>query len=266
MKEQIEQDRKILKGKTKNNEGFSYIPLLTSKRVVKNRVKLSRLSTLNILVYLEEGFQKSDKHMLNNMERIKKEILQRSDLFVAVLNYLENKKVRDNLFSWTPGYNISNIFCFIVDLMPNFVKLYKEYYIERVVCKKPLCDVSTFIKERFSVEYEQFNLMATDLLMFDSCISAHIWTDEQICLSQKRLATLEKLGIVCYKDISADIEAHIVLTTSFIDISLNNSDLTVRLDALVGLMVGDMNYRSFWMNFGIDMSSPVNIAVVFDEE
>jgi len=261
MKEQIQRDREMLKNNTQNSPDFSYIPLLQSKPSTRARVKLSKLSTLNILVYLEEGFQKSDKHMLNNIERIKREVARREDLFEAILNYLENKKVRDNLFYWTPGYKISNIFCFIVDLLPNFVGLYKEYYIERVVCRKKLCDASTFVKERFSADYEQFNLMSIDLSMFSFCISAHIWSAE-CSFSLEQTRALDQLRIVGLIDISDDIEAQIAPSASFVDMTVNGCEYTIRLDALVGLMTKDEKYRMFWARVGVDLSNGIDIVGV----
>lgn len=251
MKEQIEKDRESLRNQSPQGVGFSYIPLLQAQKTAKTRVKLSKLSTLNILIYLEEGFQKNDKHMLNNIERIKKEMLQRSDLFEAVLEYLENKKVRDDLFYWTPGYRISNIFCFIVEIVPNFIQLYKEYYIEKIVCKREFYDASNFVKERFSNDYEQFNLISMDLSMFRNCISAHIWTNENADLDHSEIKALERLNIPYFIDFTDDLSAYIVMTTSFVDIAIDNQDFTVRLDALVGLLVKNEKYRSFWNRKGI---------------
>lgn len=251
MKEQIEKDRENLKNGEIKETGFSYIPFLQQSKTTGNRVKLSKLTTLNTLIYLEEGFRKGDKYMLNNIEKIKKDMIQRADLFEAVLKYLENKEVRDDLFYWTPGYKISNIFCFIVEILPNFVQLYKEYYIEKIVCKLNFYDASKFIKERFRNEYEQFNLMGLDLTMFERCITGHIWTNESINLSQSHIKVLEGLGIPIKLDISDDIEANIVTTASFVDITIDSVDYTVRLDALIGLYLKDEKYRKYWEGLGV---------------
>ncbi|ELA41540.1 uncharacterized protein VICG_01404 [Vittaforma corneae ATCC 50505] len=251
MKEQIEKDRESLRNQNTQDLGFSYIPLLQAQKTAKTKVKLSKLSTLNILIYLEEGFQKSDKHMLSNIERIKREVSQRTDLFEAVLKYLENKKVRDDLFYWTPGYKISNIFCFIMDIIPNFIPLYKEYYIEKIVCKREFYDASNFVKERFSNDYEQFNLINMDLSMFRNCISTHIWTHENVGLDQSEIQALEKLNIPYFVNFTDDLEAYIVVTTSFVDVTIGNHSFTVRLDALIGLLVRNEKYRNFWDEHGI---------------
>lgn len=254
MKEQIERDREDLRNGAQPAQGLSYVPLLKSQRAPKSRVKLSKLSTLNILVYLEEGFQKSDRHVLDNIEKIKKEVAERSDLFGAVLEYLENKRVRDDLFYWTPGYRISNIFCFIVDLVPNFAQLYKDYFVEMVVCRRQLCDALSFVKERFSADYEQFSLMNMDLTMFKRCISPQIWMAEPRLPTQEQIKVLNLLGIPWYADFSEDIEAHIVMRISFIDVTIQSKKFTVSLDALVGLILADEWYREYWAARGIDMS------------
>lgn len=260
MKEQIEKDRETIRNKTTKDETFSYLPFLQSQKTSKTTVKLSKLSTLNILVYLEEGFQRNDKHMLNNLERIKKEVLQRGDLFEAILQYLENKRVRDDLFYWTPGHKISNIFCFIVSVAPNFIQLYKDYYIEKIVCGRVFYDASNFIRERYSADYEQFKLMEMDLTLFKKCISAQTWTGETTVLKPGQIEILEKLEIPRFIDISSDIEASIVPLASFIDLEINGRKITVRLDRLIGLIEKDEKHRKYWGGEGVDISDFTNFS------
>lgn len=244
--EQIERDREVLRNRTTEEFAFSYIPFIKSQKTHEKSVKLNKLSALNILVYLEESFQKSDKHILKKLESIKQELLGRTDLFLSVLKYLENKKVRDDVFYWTPGYKISNIFCFIVDLIPNFIHLYKEYCIEKIVCGKKFYDALNFIKERFPEEYEHFNLINMDLSMFKHCISTTVWGFGDQYTDQRHLEVLKELKIPARLDFEGDLEAYISTKASFAEIVVDGKEITVPLDALIGLKLKDEKYAPYW--------------------
>ncbi|KAM0680169.1 hypothetical protein GINT2_001552 [Glugoides intestinalis] len=249
--EQIERDREMLRNKTTEDFNFSYIPFIKTQKTCGKSLKLTKLSAFNILVYLEECFEKSDKHVLKKLESIKQELLGRPDLFLSVLMYLENKKVHDDVFYWIPGCKISNIFCFIVDLIPNFIHMYKEYCIERIVCGKKFYDALNFIKGRFPEEYEHFNLINMDLSMFKHCISTSIWGLGDQFIDQRHLEVLNELKIPARLDFKGDLEAHIATKASFAEIVVDGKEFTVPLDALIGLKLKDEKYAPYWKKHGI---------------
>lgn len=251
--EQIEKDREAIRKKATDEFQFSYIPFLISPKNKEIKVKLSKISSLNILIYLEECFQNGKKNIIKEIDKIKRELTSREDLFISVLKYLENKRVRDDMFYWTPGYKVTNIFCFIVDLIPDFIRQYKEYCIEKVVCGTQFYDVTNFIKERYPDDYLNFNLMRMDLSMFQSCISAGLWGAD-LEIGEKRRKLLEGFEIRTKIEFTDDLEAYIAPKASFVELVVNGKELTVSLDALLGLMLKDEEYREYWKKRGIEMA------------
>jgi len=164
MIEQIQKDRQNLKEQTEEEPSFSYIPLLSTKP--KTSFKLSKLSSINALYYAEESFKNGDKFFLKHIDKIRRELMGRPDIFESSLIFLQNKKIKDDLFYWIPGHKISNIFCFIAEINPNFIELYKSYYVRMIATGRMYYDALLFIKQRFQQEYHQFHLMSMDLEIF----------------------------------------------------------------------------------------------------
>lgn len=263
MEEQIEKERASLREGKMYYEGFSYLSLFLGKKKQKEKVKLSKLGTVNVLIYLEESFLKCDSYVLGNLDKITKELLSRSDLFISVLKYLENKKVRDDLYYWMPkDVNVNtktqnlatkeptSIFSFIVSLLPNFPQMYKSYFTESVICGRSFFDAFNFIHEKFPNEFENFSLMILDLKMFKHCISDHAWVDN---FNKKQISeqTLHLLESPAYLNISDDIEAIICPEVSFVDISIGNKSFVVSVSHLNGLMTKDLACKPWWLANGL---------------
>lgn len=254
MTERIEREReKLRKSVTEGQcelQGFSYLPLLASKTNTTPRINLNKLSTINLLVFLEESFKNSDKTILKSLDKIKKEIIKRTDLFISTLKYLENKKIRDEMFYWAPGYSISNIFSFIVELIPDFVVQYREYYVKHVVCKTQHFNVIHFIKERFASDYEYFNLIDKDLMIFDHCISSYAWVDEG---SNKKITrkSADYLGIEQSLEICEDLNAILSPSASFVELTVFGRLFVSNLSNFDGLVNKDLKVKDWWIKNGL---------------
>lgn len=263
----IEKDRNSIRCNTSlSSSEFSYLHLLLYKNPPL-KVKLSKLSTLNILIYLEEGFSKNDKFVHTHLSKIKKELINRNDLFDSILKYLHNKSVRDDLYYWTPGRNISNIFSFITEICPEFVEKYKKYYIECLVCHREFYNLLQFVKERYPNDYDQFSTINTDASIFKQCITANIWTDEECGTAEYKsngdvvYFNGNKVSVDYYVEqilnirekihFSDDIEASVVPDVCFVEIVVNDNMMTVSLGAFIGLMTKNLKYRPYWEERGI---------------
>lgn len=241
MEEKIQEDRKNIH---KPGSSFTYIPLLTSN--AKTSLKLSKLSSLNILYYLEESFKRGDKFVLKHLDRITGELRCRSDIFQTVMVYLQNKAVRDDLFYWLPGHRVSNIFCFIAQVIPDFIEKYKKYYVEMVVSGRRYYDVLHFIKGRYEHEYPQFRIMEMDLELFPDCISATVWVGREPDRNNSNA-----LGIKRILDVSQDIEAILVPQASFVDVSIGTTNMIVSVENLNGLIEKQETCKQYWVESGV---------------
>lgn len=241
MEEKIQEDRKNIH---KPGSSFTYIPLLTSN--IKTSLKLSKLSSLNILYYLEESFKKGDKFVLKHLDRIAGELRSRDDIFSTVMMYLQNRAVKDDLFYWMPGHRISNIFCFITEIIPDFVERYKKYYVEMVVSGRRYYDVLHFIRGRYEHEYPQFRMMEMDLELFEDCISATVWVGKEPDRNDS-----SPLGIKTLLDVSPDIEAVLVPQASFVDVSIGAINMVVSVDNLNGLIEKREACKQYWVENGV---------------
>lgn len=255
MIERIERDRENIKkkkteGQTDTSE-FSYLPFFAPNKALTPRLNLSKLSTINLLVFLEESFKNGDKYIMRNLDKIKTGIIEREDLFISTLKYLENKKIRDEMFYWTPGYKISNIFSFIVELIPNFVEQYKEYYIKQIVCKKVHLNALNFIKERYTTEYERFKIIEKDLLLFNNCISSHVWLDEN---SKRQISkkSIDFLGIEEFYDVCEDLMAILAPSASFIEVTVYDKFFIASISEFDGLVNKDPRFKDWWIKNGLN--------------
>lgn len=241
MKEKIQEDRKNIHDP---GSSLTYIPLLRSK--AKTSLKLSRLSSLNILYYLEESFKRGDKFVLRNLDRMAKELRGRSDIFQTAMMYLQDKTVKDDLFYWLPGHRVSNIFCFIAEIIPDFVERYKKYYVEMVVSRREYYDVLHFIRGRYEQDYAQFKMMQMDLELFPDCISATVWVGKEPDRNESN-----PLGIRKIINISPDIEAILVPQASFVDVSIGSRTMVVSVEDLNGLVERREECKQYWMEKGV---------------
>lgn len=254
MREKIEEDRENLRkrqtGNIQEQQEFSYLLFFASNKALTPRLNLAKLSTINLLVFLEESFKTGDKYIMRNLDKIKRGMTERKDLFLSTLKYLENKKIRDEMFYWTPGYKISNIFSFIVELIPDFIVQYKEYYIKHVVCKKEYYNALHFIKERFSSEYENFKLIERDLLLFNHCISSQVWLDENSVRIVSRKCT-DFLNILETYDICEDLEAILAPSASFIEVTVFGKLYAVSICNFDGLLNKNLEVKEWWIKNGM---------------
>lgn len=251
----IEKDRRCLRTRGENPD-FSYLPYI--EKTSKTTFKLSKLRTLNILYYLEEGFKIGDKVVISNLERIKKELVLRKDIFNSILIFLQNKKIQDDLFYWMPAIKpgkmgirtiITNIFAFISEVVPDFVKRYKIYYIQNIITCRPFYNAFNFIEQRYPAEYTQFKTMKMDLELFEDCITGPIWLNEQL---DYRLDFLcEYLRINSEIDISSDLKALLEPRASFIEFSIDSKSYVVSLERFNGLMEMIEKHKSFWMEMDV---------------
>lgn len=232
MEEQIQKDRRQLKNGQKeiptDPTSFSYLPYLF--KLPKQSIKLSKMSTLNILCYAEECFQNTDKQFLKSINKIIAELTKRSDIFQSTLIFLQNKRVKDDLYYWIPGHKISNIFCFLVEANPNFIKNYKQYYIEMLVTNRKYYDAHQFIQQKYPQEFQQFVLMEKDLTLFQNCISSIIWTGEDPKINSKFEQIYKFLGLEECIDLNDDIEAIVVPEVSYVDVTIDGVDMIISFE------------------------------------
>ena len=258
-----------------NNRAFSYIPLLTAKSSNQNILtvnnstndlkdnkvpfKYEKLSTTNLLIFLEESFNNSVKSVLKKLDKIEKILLKRTDLFFSVLKYLENKQIRDDLFYWSPGYKVSNIFSFIVILIPNFPKIYKEYYVKNLICNRVFINVIHFLKERFPEEYETFTLINYDLNVFKDCISPNLWFEptNELEYFEKTTSNSENIlsvfGISKVIEISEDLEGYLAPLVSYFEFEIYGKVFLVNLLNFNGLINKNEKYKDWWILNGLTL-------------
>lgn len=163
-------------------EQTKYLKLVNPKNLQKDfldvkektKINLRALSTLKILEVIEEKQLFRQKYI----DFLKNE--RSADLFGAVLNFVNNKKVFDELYYWIPGKRITNIFSFIHKAMPEFAFLYKMYlnrcYTTNYKSIHPdsyLCEMSK------KTDLEQLELMYADKEIFrNEIITRPEWLED----------------------------------------------------------------------------------------
>lgn len=249
MMEQMEMDRKALKQQASKPNGsqFSYIPYLVPKKEKKKRnaLRITALSTLNILCYVDESFRLSDKYVISRLPIIKEEILKRKELFSTAMQFISQHSVKSNLYYWNPGLQPDNIFKFITDLLPNFVILYKKYLIKSLVTKSSYYDCLPFIKEHFRPEYPQFEIIRLDNEFFTSAVTSIYWSDEE----HPYCGVFPEIPAMI--DISSDVEGRILPDVSFVECFIAGRTFIVELFRLEGLILKRKADLAYWLDLEI---------------
>lgn len=249
MVEQIEVDREtIRKGESrKNGSGFSYLPYLAPKKEKKKHkmVSISNLSTLNVICYVDESIKQADKYILSNIDVFKEELLNRKDLFHAAMKFITQNTIRNSLYYWNPGIHPDNIFEFIHGLIPDFVRQYKSYYIQALVTNTEHLDCLLFIKEYCGAEYHQFEIIKTDISLFENGVSGMFWIDEPYEYSG---IFAEIPGRV---DIGDDVEGLLLPEVSYVECLIGGRPFVVPLSRLEGLISHRDSDRQFWEEQGV---------------
>ncbi|KAI5149862.1 hypothetical protein ENBRE01_1165 [Enteropsectra breve] len=249
MVENIEKDRRALRENKdgENADYFSYLPYLLKKKKKEDtrRIKLHSMGTLNIIYYVEESFKLTDKYILKNLEKFKSELLTRSDLFVSIMSFVEREKVKDQLFYWLPGYKIDNVFSFLADVMPDFPSLYKNYLIHWRMNDEKLHDCFTFIKERYSQEYDSIRIIKRDLELFRSCITKDYWIEEPLDYNDEFVEIPGKM------EINDAMEGRLIPELSFADVVIGTRQIRVSIYNLLGLLQEKDETKEYWISEGI---------------
>lgn len=253
MVEQIEEDRKALrkKGCRGDPPRGSYIPLLSgSPKRTKKRLKLCRLSTLNILNHVDESFRIGDKHITGRLGMIRSELAGRGDLFDGVLRFLQGANVRNDLYYWLPGLSTDNVFSFTIQLIPDFISRYRSYFTRCIVIGETPLDCLHFIQERFKDAHERFKIILEDLSLFECCISHPFWSERPLVSPSPELVGLLGSPPTCV-DVAEDVEGVLASELSFVECVIAGRTHTVSLLDLDGLIARDPAFKGFWTGLGV---------------
>lgn len=247
-REQIELDRISLISKISQQNGFSYIPYLfkRSKAMEKQRLNMRSLSTIELLKKIENIFNSSNIKAIKRLSIFKNELVSRNDLFESAMQFLHKRNVEDDLFYWTPGCKIDNIFSLIAEIIRDFPEKYKIYYIKNIVLKSAeYYDCLNYIKERHKSEYEQFKMIQKDMGMFDNCVTSIYWIDE----NAERYDDV--LGLPSRIDICDDLEGVLVPEISYIEILIGPKSLLTTVYHLNNLIRKCHRSKGYWKALGI---------------
>lgn len=209
----ISENGEMFFGEMKKNtceEDFSYMNTFLKYRPKTEdsgiRRKIRNLSTINILYSVYFAFKKLDKNFIKKIEKIKEELSSRNDIFVSVLEFMENTEiVYDDLYFWHPGLKYSDVFSLIVEIVPNIVDLYKNYLVESYILgTNPCIRILDVLKNRFNKNLGDFDVIHKDLILFKLNTDTNTSTDyEEIsCIGIKRK---EKGIMKCKKRIQKDL-------------------------------------------------------------
>lgn len=214
IKKYISENEEVLSTEMKKKsceDDFSYINTFLKYRPKTEesgiRRKIRNLSTINILYSVYFAFRKLDKKFIKKIEKIKDELSGRNDIFVSVLEFMENSDiVYDDLYFWHPGLKYSDVFSLIVDIIPNIVDLYKNYLVESYILGiNPRIRILDVLKNRFNKNLGDFDVIHQDLVLFKLNTENNTSTEYEEIFNVG-IKRKEKGIMKCKKRIQKDLE------------------------------------------------------------
>jgi hypothetical protein len=283
-------------------EDFSYLNTFLKYRPKTEesgiRRKIRNLSTINILYSVYFAFKKLDKSFIKKIEKIKDELSSRNDIFISVLEFIENNEIiYDDLYFWHPGIKYSDVFSLIVEVVPNIVDLYKNYLVESYILgMNPRIRILDVLKNRFNKNLGDFDVIHKDLVLFklntenntsteyeeisnvgikrkekglmkckkriqkDSeknikknykIVTAYFWKaddeEEEVCDEALNLIG----GVDLVKKYTEDVELVLCPSLSYINLTINGKNLTVKMYSLNDLLTKNDRSKTFWIDSGV---------------
>jgi len=184
------------------NDQFSYINTFLKYRHKSEESQIKRkiknLSTINILYSVYISYKNIDKSFIKKLEKIRNELSTRSDLFEAVIDFLENNEIiYDDLYFWHPGLKYSDVFSLIYDLIPNIVEEYKIYLVNNLILGlEPKTRILEVFKNRLNKSLDDFDIINKDLVLFkvfQDLYSNHENEDFALGIKRKEIATRKSI-------------------------------------------------------------------------
>lgn len=249
---------------------ISYIPnlLAASKSVAPSskgisgsiRLKMRGMSTRNILFAVDESFRNVDKKTIRRLERIKDELVRREDLFASILEHMETVEImEDDFFSWYPGFKTCDIFGFFLELVPNLLDVYKEYFITTLILQRlPKRKILDVFRSRLSRNMQCFDVIERDLDLFDEVSrnaldGGRIITPSYWSSGEDRCEEVMKFfpHIKERACLTPDIYVELFHPLSYAEISINNKEMVVSFVQLNDLLTKNDRSLEFWMQAGV---------------
>ncbi|KAL7344728.1 hypothetical protein P7C65_10s5g16990 [Encephalitozoon intestinalis] len=249
---------------------ISYIPNLVamnsteatkkSARPGMLSLKIRNMSTRNILFAVSESFRNINKKIIKKLERIKEELTKRDDLFECILDQVESMEViEDELFSWYPGLKTSDVLSFFLELMPDLLERYKEYFVRSLVLQQaPKKKILKALRDRLHKNLQCFDIIEKDLELFEEfsgCIpeGGRIITSSYWCEDEEKCEDAMEF-FPQLKDkmrLSSEVCAELFHPLSHADVQINGRDLVVSFTQLNDLLTKNSRSLEFWMKEGI---------------
>ncbi|OQS54915.1 hypothetical protein EHP00_970 [Ecytonucleospora hepatopenaei] len=220
------------------------------ERSKKKKINWRTLKTINILNLCEEQ-QLFGKKYLEFLQDERKE-----ELFSNILEFVNSREVKDELYYWEPGKKVTNIFSFLKILLPNFAQLYKIYLSRCFTTNVDPVYPDSFLREKINkVEYEEIEMLFNDREIFkNKYITRPEWLeywDEKLDFDSfysyqynnfassdyknfdkthfeiHPLNFLEKIPDI--KSVSEDLECELVDELSFVNFNIDNVEYLMSL-------------------------------------
>lgn len=260
------------------NTPFSYIPLLQQPRTrQKKHISLHRLSTLNILCFLDESFRLSDRHVLRLLPNIRPLLQAREDLFPALLAFLGTAARRNTLFYWAPGFSDNNLYSFLHSVSPDFAQHYHGYFIKSKITGVEAVECAEFLRESDRAMAERIDGLRRDWAvlggevvvsggaagrgsgegahemhelaemheMHEICqylITEEFWCAGAGRVSEKRAEVYRSLGVPVERgsENTGDIAGALAETVSWAEVEIGGRAGMARLDRLAQFLLGEI--------------------------
>ncbi|KAL0265877.1 UNVERIFIED_CONTAM: hypothetical protein PYX00_011594 [Menopon gallinae] len=154
-----------LERRGKAARGFSYIPYLV--QVVYDVPNLDRHPTSRILELLDRMFA-APQRFQREIGKIGGYLKARDDLFQAFLLFVENRRVKDDLYYWHPGIEHTNIFSFVCDLLGDVSSLILLHVTRSLIVDSTApWSLVEMLEARLSPSvHSQISVMARDIEVF----------------------------------------------------------------------------------------------------
>eukprot|EP00866_Antonospora_locustae_P000430 jgi/Antlo1/430/1760 len=145
--------------------GFSYIPYLV--QVVYEIPSLNSHPTSRILELLEKLFTVPQRFQ-REIEEMGSCLKARDDLFQTFLVFIENKRIKDDLYYWHPGIKYTNIYSFVCDLLGDVSSLFLLHITKSLIVDSTVpWSLVEMLEARLSPSVlSQISVMAKDIEIF----------------------------------------------------------------------------------------------------
>ncbi|KAF9756186.1 hypothetical protein NGRA_3280 [Nosema granulosis] len=272
---QVEEDRKTLREYkiNKNENNISYIGTFLKYKTNESTVikkKISSLSTINILFSVHEGFKKINKDFYKKLDSIKKVLIVREDLTSSLIELIERiDVVYDDLYTWYPGLKYSDPWSFFIELVPNIIYDYKNYYTRSLlVGEKPKEKILDVLRNRMSKSLIDFDIINKDMFIFNmkdnsevkrskklvkNIVSENYWTEDDKNIEN---GTLDLIGVStrCIK-YNKDIVLEINNNLTIIELEINSKLFRLSL----------VEFNDLLNNIERSKQSLINLKIIVSE-